>query len=170
MSPADIIKQARRAAGISQRELAVRAGTSQPAIARYESGRAVPAIDTLERLLRSCGSNLVLEAQATDAPAGPRPLSPLARLLRARRRELLELLKREGATTPRIFGSVARGEERADSDIDLVVNLGPDASLLDLARLRREATDLLGVPVDVVTPEILKPAIRERMEVEAISL
>lgn len=51
----------------------------------------------------------------------------------------------------RIFGSVAGNDERRDSDIDLLVDMDPESSLLDQVRLRRALTELLGVEVDVVT-------------------
>jgi len=56
-------------------------------------------------------------------------------LLRVRRKEILEVAARNGALNVRVFGSVARGEERPDSDIDFLVNLESGRSLLDLARL-----------------------------------
>jgi transcriptional regulator with XRE-family HTH domain len=55
-----LIRYARRSAGLSQRELALRSGVPQPAIARIESGRSAPRVDTLERLLRACGVRLAL--------------------------------------------------------------------------------------------------------------
>ena len=57
-----------------------------------------------------------------------------------------------------MFGSVARGEERPDSDVDLLVTLEPGRTLLDLARLELEA--LLGRPVDVVTADGLREPVR----------
>jgi uncharacterized protein len=70
----------------------------------------------------------------------------------------------------RVFGSVARGEDTATSDIDFLVELAPDATLVDLARVRREIGDVLGVPVDVMTKGLFKPAVQDRAEQEAISL
>jgi transcriptional regulator with XRE-family HTH domain len=64
MSRADtLLKQARRAAGLTQAELANRLGTTQPAIARLESVHANPRIDTLERALRACERELVLDVR-----------------------------------------------------------------------------------------------------------
>jgi uncharacterized protein len=56
----------------------------------------------------------------------------------------------------RLFGSVARGEERADSDIDLLVDFAPGSSLFDLLRLNRELADLLHHPVDIASRGGLK--------------
>ncbi len=55
-----LIRYARRSAGLSQRELALRSGVPQPSIARIESGRTAPRVDTLQRLLRACGVRLDL--------------------------------------------------------------------------------------------------------------
>ncbi|MCA1692069.1 MAG: helix-turn-helix domain-containing protein [Actinobacteria bacterium] len=60
MTAASYVNQARRAAGLSQRELSRRAGVPQSAIARIERGQQVPRVDTLERLLKACGFELRL--------------------------------------------------------------------------------------------------------------
>ncbi len=54
----DLVREARRRAGLTQRELAHRAGTTQSAIARLESGRSAPSFDTVIRLVRACGLDL----------------------------------------------------------------------------------------------------------------
>ena len=69
MDASQLIRDARADAGLTQTELAVRAGTSQPAVARYESARATPTLPTLERLLRACGRTLDLVAPVRgDSP------------------------------------------------------------------------------------------------------
>ncbi|HYZ93724.1 MAG TPA: nucleotidyltransferase family protein [Actinomycetota bacterium] len=83
---------------------------------------------------------------------------------------MLDVLRREGAANPRVFGSVARGEEGPTSDIDLLVDLDPEATLLDLARIRRVVEEVVGAPIDVAVPGMLKEAIRARAEQEAIPL
>jgi predicted nucleotidyltransferase len=88
-------------------------------------------------------------------------------LLKARRKEILDLAARCGAFNVRVFGSVARGENRPDSDIDFLVNLEAGRSLLDLARLLRELSNLLGVPVDVMTEAGLRPRIKPQVLKEA---
>lgn len=60
-----------------------------------------------------------------------------------------------------VFGSVARGEQRPDSDVDVLVQLAPGSSLLDLVAVRRMLTEALGCPVDVVSEAGLKPDIRD---------
>jgi transcriptional regulator with XRE-family HTH domain len=62
-----LLRDARHAAGLSQRELARRAGTSQSAIARYETARTTPDLSTLERLLSTCGAQLRLDVVEHDA-------------------------------------------------------------------------------------------------------
>ncbi len=88
-------------------------------------------------------------------------------ILKTRRKEILEIASRNGAVNVRVFGSVARGEDRPDSDIDFLVNLESGRSLLDLARLLRELTDLLDHPVDVVTEAGLRPRIKPQVLKEA---
>jgi hypothetical protein len=173
MQAGTLIRRARLESRLTQAELAAHVGTSQSAIARYESGKTVPSLPTLERLLRACGRALTLDAlaQTESAPTSVRAATgPRGRLLRRKRRALLDVLARAGARNPRVFGSVARGEDTATSDIDFLVELDPDATLLDLARLRREIGDILGVPVDVMTASLLKAAARNRAERDAISL
>ncbi len=83
---------------------------------------------------------------------------------------MIETAERRHAHNVRVFGSVARGDDHASSDIDLLVDLDDDVSLIGLAGLRRELTELLGVPVDVVPAAGLKPRIRDRVHAEAIPL
>lgn len=63
---ADLIKEARKRAGLTQRELAERAGTTQSAIARVESGRADPGFETVRRLMRLSGFNLLVALDPYD--------------------------------------------------------------------------------------------------------
>ena len=76
--------------------------------------------------------------------------------------------RRRGARDVRVFGSVARGEERPDSDVDLLVALEPGRTLLDLARLELELEELLGRPVDVVTVDGLREPVRSAALRDAI--
>ena len=85
----------------------------------------------------------------------------------AKRQEVLAVAGRHHASNIRLFGSVARGEETPQSDIDLLVTLGADASLFDLVQLRRSLTDLLGRDVDVVEDTAIHWFIRDRILQEA---
>ena len=73
-----------------------------------------------------------------------------------------------GASNVRLFGSAARGEEHDDSDIDFLVRLDADRTLLDLVRLESRLENLLGRPVDVVTESSLAEPIRARALREAV--
>jgi predicted nucleotidyltransferase len=77
------------------------------------------------------------------------------------------MARQHGAYNVRVFGSVARGEARPDSDVDLLVNLEAGRSLLDLARLVRELESQLGCKVDIVTEAGLRPRIRQEVLKEA---
>lgn len=83
-------------------------------------------------------------------------MSPLRSLVEARREQVLAVAARHHASRVRLFGSVARGEEGPDSDIDLLVDFSQDSSLFDLMRMTRELQELLGHPVDVVSAGGLK--------------
>ena len=90
--------------------------------------------------------------------------------LKASRDRVLALAERWGARKVRVFGSAARGEADEQSDLDLLVDLDPDRSLLDLAGFLLDVQELLGGPVDVVTERGLKARIRDRVLQEAVAL
>ena len=92
----------------------------------------------------------------------------LEELLKEKRDEIVRVAARHGAHNVREFGSVARGEADARSDIDLLVEFDPDRSLLDHAALWLELQDLLGCKVDVVSEGGVKARIRERVLREAL--
>ncbi|NTW99952.1 MAG: nucleotidyltransferase family protein [Geobacteraceae bacterium] len=84
-----------------------------------------------------------------------------------RREEIIAISRQHGAGTIRLFGSVAKGMESRDSDIDFLVELEPGRSLFDLGGLVTDLQDLLGRRVDVVTPKGLHWYIKERVMAEA---
>lgn len=169
MDVGQLLLNARTAAGLTQADLGRRAGTSQAAVARYEAGTVSPSIRTLERLLRACGRRL--ELQAVPAPTSANGTSDRMRELRRRRHELRSLVRAAGARDLRVFGSVARGEDRPGSDIDLLVDFDvAGKGAFPLVQLRREISDLLGQPVDVVARELLRPQVRGTVEAEAVPL
>jgi len=87
-----------------------------------------------------------------------------------KRAEVLRAAARHGARNLRLIGSVARGEARPDSDLDLLVDLDQDRSLLDHAALVIELEALLGCKVDVATEQGLRPRVRDRVLAEAVEL
>ena len=94
-------------------------------------------------------------------------IGPHERALARHRSRVIAAGRRHGARNLRVFGSIARGEERGESDVDLLVDLEPGRTLVDLAGFRREVADLLGVEVDVATEDMLKPRTRERVLAES---
>ncbi|WP_164921003.1 nucleotidyltransferase family protein [Thermosynechococcus vestitus] len=90
--------------------------------------------------------------------------------LQAKRQEVLRVAAKHGARNVRVFGSVARGEADAESDIDFLVELEPGRTLFDLGGLQYELEQLLGCRVDVVTERGLKARIRDRVLQEAMLL
>jgi len=93
-----------------------------------------------------------------------------SRLLREKREQILAAAHAHGARNVRVFGSVARHEDDAQSDIDFLVDMEEGRSLFDLGGLLMDLQDLLGRPVDVVTEKGLKERIRPRVLSEAIPL
>ncbi|HVC21705.1 MAG TPA: nucleotidyltransferase family protein [Vicinamibacterales bacterium] len=87
--------------------------------------------------------------------------------LQSKRQEILDVAAKHGARNVRLFGSTARGEARPDSDIDLLVEMDADRSLLDLVGLGQDLEALLARKVDVLTDASLHPALRDRILAEA---
>jgi predicted nucleotidyltransferase len=87
--------------------------------------------------------------------------------LALKRTAVREAMERFRTTNPRVFGSVVRGTDRDDSDLDFLVDALPGATLFDLGGLQAELEELLGVSVDLVTPGDLSPKFRQRVLAEA---
>jgi hypothetical protein len=94
----------------------------------------------------------------------------VGKLIQEKREEILSLAAKHGASNVRIFGSVARGEDRLDSDVDFLVEIEAGRSLLDHIALIQDLEDLLGRKVDVAEVENLHWYIRDRVLQEAIPL
>jgi uncharacterized protein len=90
--------------------------------------------------------------------------------LRVQRKEILGFAASHGARNIRVFGSAARGEAGATSDVDLLVEMEPGRSLLDLVGLWQDLEDLLGTHVDVLSDGGVSPHLRERIYAEAVPL
>ncbi len=170
----EILRDARRRAGMSQRALAERAGITQSVVSAYERGRREPALSTLRKLVAATGSRLQVTAvphtAARESPRDTASRGQLGSLVAERRHDLLEVAARHGIRNIRVFGSAARGDDGTDSDVDLLVTVPRGMGLLGLARVRRELEGVLGVSVDVVPDDGLKPHIRRRVSADAVPL
>ena len=127
---------------------ASREGMSQKEIAR-QIGRSQPEVS---RLLRFHGT------------------TPLARRLRAARRQVIEMVEAAGGSNVRVFGSVATGREHEGSDIDLLFHMDQPLGLMDLADLEMELGTVLHADVDLVPDTNIRPTMRERIISEAVPL
>ena len=170
VSAASILREARRRARLSQTDLARRAGVAQSVISVYESDQREPGFRMLTKLIEATGHQFSLELIPPQQDQLGLPDTRLGRRLRRHRRAVVELTERAGAHNPRVFGSVARAEDTHTSDIDLLVDIDDDVSLVTLARLTRELTELLGTNVDVVPAATLKQSVRKSVLAEAIQL
>jgi predicted nucleotidyltransferase/DNA-binding XRE family transcriptional regulator len=165
-----LLRAARRRASLSQTDLARRAHVAQSVVSAYESGRREPAFSTLVRLVAATGHRLVVELEPDGQSRPGLPDTPLGRRLRRRRTAVLDTARRHGASNVRVFGSVARGEDGPESDVDLVVDLASGTGLVGLATLERELASVLGTAVDLVPSDSLRPVVRDAIEAEAIPL
>ncbi len=166
MDAASLIREARGRAGMTQAHLAHAAGTSQPALAAYESGAKSPSVRTLDKIVRAAGSTIHVELVDASPATGA-----LLTLVRSHQAELREAAKRRGVRNVRGFGSAARGEETGDSDVDLLVDFDAERrGLAPLAGFIDEARTILGRDVDATTLELLREPVRTRALAEAVPL
>ena len=147
----------------------MRAGVTQSVISAYESGHRQPAIPALAALVDAAGYELVMEVRRQ-----PRRLArlsgPVGRRVRRRRHDLIAAAAAHGVRNLRVFGSVARGEDRPDSDVDLLADLPPDLGLFGLGRVEAELEAILGSRVDLIPAGDLKLGTRERAERDLVAL
>jgi uncharacterized protein len=168
-SAAAIVRLARRKAGLTQVELALRARVTQSVISAYESGRRQPTLPTLESLVEAAGFDLTMGLR--HSPDRRRQLTgPLGRRVRRRRDALVAAAHSHGVSNLRVFGSVARGEEGPSSDVDLLADLPAGMGLFALGRLRADLEAIIDAPVDVIPASDLKPDVRARVADELIGL
>jgi uncharacterized protein len=164
-----LLRQARNRAGLSQVDLAARAGVTQSVISAYESGQRQPSIPALARLVGAAGFELTLGLRRP--PGRLRRLSgPVGHRVCRHRNDLVAAAAAHGVTNLRVFGSVARGEDRPDSDVDLLADFPPRLSLFGLGRLEADLEGILGSRVDLIPAADLKPGVRERVESDLIAL
>lgn len=98
------------------------------------------------------------------------PSTPRGRLLARHRDEVLRIARDHGGRDVRVFGSVARGTDTPESDIDLVITLPPETSLMTLAHIERDISAVLGCRVDVVSARNLRESVAERLRLEGVPL
>lgn len=145
------IRAERLAAGMSQSELARAARVSQPNLSAYENGRRAPSPDVLDRI-----------AQALTGRPSIR--------VEHHRDGIRALVDQFHASGPRLVGSVARGDDRPGSDVDVLVEFTDEATLLDEVGLRLALSDLLRVEVDVIAADSLRGEVRDRLLNEAVAV
>lgn len=97
-------------------------------------------------------------------------LHPLRHLVEAHRDEIKAIVARHHGRSVAVFGSVARGDEHPDSDIDFLVELEPGARPIEILSIGVELEELLGVKVDVGTRAILRDGVRDEVLAEAVAL
>ncbi|MHB8595116.1 MAG: helix-turn-helix domain-containing protein [Acidimicrobiales bacterium] len=169
-SSASLLRKARERGRLTQTDVARRAHVAQSVVSAYEAGRREPALSTLERLVAATGHRLVFGLEPDPDPRPGLPDTPLGRRIRQRRVVLLATAARHGASNLRVFGSVARGEDRLDSDVDLVADLAPGTGLFEFGALESELARVLGKKVDLVPSDGLRPAVKAEVDAEAIPL
>jgi len=158
-----MIRLARSESGLTQSALAQLAGVPQSVISAYENGRREPSFAAVDHLISAAG----LAVEVVRLPTSKERMLPR---VRARAAELRSALEPLGARSIQVFGSVARGDDTATSDVDLLVDIAPDVGMFSLLRMQSEAEAILGRAVDLVPREGLKPEVAETALREAIPL
>jgi predicted nucleotidyltransferase len=102
-------------------------------------------------------------------PRGPLT-GPTGRRVVEHRQELLDVLARHGVTNPEVFGSAARGDDREESDLDLLVDFAPGTDLFDMVRIKAELEEVLGAPVDLIPRDGLKERVRSAAAADLVPL
>lgn len=140
------LDEARRARGESKAEVARGAGLSEPAVRRLFSGaNPNPTVKTLDAIAEHLGLALSFEPSERAREA------PTLEALRAMADDIAKIVGAHGGRNVRVFGSVARGEARPGSDVDLLVEVERGTSLFELSAMETELEALVGCSVDVVT-------------------
>jgi predicted nucleotidyltransferase len=139
-------------------------------VSEYESGKRQPAVPTLARLVAATGHELTLGLVRSDPSVRGLPDTPLARRLRQHRKALLDAVVAAGGSNLRVFGSVARGEDSPDSDVDLLVDLPENTSLFAVLALEGTLERILKVKVDLAPVSSLKPRVRAEALADAVPL
>lgn len=167
---ADLLRTARGMSSLSQPELARRAGVAQSVISAYESGRREPSLRTLRRLIEASGNSLSMVIEPVPGATRGLPDTAMGRRIRQRRRALLEAAARFDVVDLTVFGSVARGDDGPESDVDIAATIPSSMGLVRLGSLERALSEILGRTVDLVPVDGLRPAVSRAIVVEGIPL
>lgn len=154
-----MIRRAREDAGLTQSVLAERSGVAQSVISSYEKGRREPSASALDVLLTAAGFRLVVE---------PEPES--LHKVRTHSAELIARLAELGGHNISVFGSVARGDDRPDSDVDLLIDIEDSVGLFTLMKMRSVAERILGREVDLIPRNGLKASVSETALLDEVPL
>ena len=167
---AALIREARLRAGLSQSELGTRAGVTQSVISIYEAGRRDPGFDMMTKLITAAGASITIEYVPTSPSYKALPDTARGRKLRKHRQEILDLARKYDTSNLRVFGSVARGDDTANSDIDIAFDPPSTLGLIELGGFQRELEEILGEKVDAIPTLGLKDAIATAVKTEGIAL
>jgi predicted nucleotidyltransferase len=120
-------------------------------------------------LVKATGLELEVRVRAPCAPID-RLIGPIGRRVRRHRRQLVEAAASHGITQLRVFGSVARGEDRLESDVDILAEVPDDLGLLGLGRAAEELEAILNARVDLVPAASLKADVARRVGKDLVPL
>lgn len=163
-----LLINARKNSLLTQAQVAERAGTSQSAVVRYEKGLQTPSVDTLQRLLKANGFELILEIKKAKKVGAK---SELYKIVQANRGEIREILHSLGARNIRIVGSVARGEDDKESDLDLLVDIDKESGNTFKAVLcAKKISKIIGRDVDILPSWLCKKEVLKSVLSDAIPL
>ena len=160
MNFAQVLRDSRQLGGLTQSQLSTRSGINQSVISAYERGRREPGAETFLMLIEAAGLDFIIRVPITNYQHPTLPDSAQTRALVKHRQAVLALAAQFNASNVRIFGSVARGEARPDSDIDILVDFGPDTGLFTIVALQNQLSELLHFPIDLGDPKSLKPHVQ----------
>lgn len=166
---ADALREARLRAGLSQSRLGALAGILQSVVSAYERGRREPSVAAFAHLVRSAGFEPELVLVGREASAAPFT-GPVGMRVQRLREAARRLLLARGFTAPRVFGSVARGDDEPDSDVDVLVDVPAGTGLFALARMALDLESLLGVRVDLIPRDGLSTAAAADARRDAVPL
>jgi predicted nucleotidyltransferase/DNA-binding XRE family transcriptional regulator len=170
MNFAHVLRDARQLGGLTQAQLSTRSGVTQSVISAYERGRREPGAETFLMLIEAAGLDFIIRVPTNSYQHPTLPDSAQTRALVKHRQQILDLVAEHHASNVRIFGSVARGEARPDSDIDILVDFEKGATLFDLSGLTERLRELLHFPIDLGDPKSLKPHVQPSVAKDQLSL